>query len=268
MNPTDVSERLQAVRCYLLDMDGTFYLGNRIIEGSLGFLKALEACGKQAVFLTNNSSKSGRYYVEKLKRMGVSEPFLTVVTSGQATVRFVMKTFKGARAYLLGNRALAAEATAMGLRLEEGQPDLVIVAYDTELHYEKMRIACDFIRAGLPYIATHPDYNCPTEDGFAPDIGAIIAFIKASTGREPDTIIGKPNRHIVDDVLAQTGGDITDMAMVGDRLYTDIALGVRHGMTSLLVLSGETTPAMLRESPVQPDLVFDRLSCITPFLHG
>ncbi len=266
MTQSDIAEKLRPISCYLLDMDGTFYLGDRLIEGSLDFLRALASKGKQAFFLTNNSSRSAAFYVNKLRRMGVADPFLRVVTSGQATARYAMKNYPGARAFLLGNRMLAEEMAGMGLGLDSRSPDYVIVAYDTELDYEKMRAACDFVRAGLPYLATHPDYNCPTETGFAPDAGAIIAFIKASTGREPDLIIGKPNRGIVDDILAQTNREPRETAIVGDRLYTDILTGVRHGMTSVLVLSGETTAEMLDASPIRPDFAFERLSAIIPHI--
>ena len=125
---------------------------------------------------------------------------------------------------------------------------------------------CDLVRAGAPYIATHPDFNCPTETGFMPDIGAMIAFIEASTGRRPDLIVGKPNTGIVDAVTRRTGLRVNQLAMVGDRLYTDIETGLRSGMLSILVMSGETTESMLAESPIVPDLKFDRLSDMIPLL--
>ena len=143
----------------------------------------------------------------------------------------------------------------------------MVIAYDTELDYEKMTAVCDFVRAGLPYIATHPDYNCPTETGFAPDIGAIIAFIKASTGREPQLIIGKPYSGIVKDALMVTGLQPDDLAMCGDRLYTDIATGVNFGMTSILVMSGETTWEDRAVSETKPTLTFDRLASMIPYLE-
>jgi NagD protein len=129
-----------------------------------------------------------------------------------------------------------------------------------------MTLLCDHVRAGLPYIATHPDFNCPTETGFIPDIGATIAYVKASTGREPDVIIGKPNGGIVEETLRVTGLKKEEMAMVGDRLYTDIATGVNFGMLSILVMSGETTAQMAAESAIKPGLTFGRLSDMIPYL--
>lgn len=247
-------------------MDGTFYLGDDLIEGSLDFLDALARTGRQALFLTNNSSKSADVYVKKLARMGVPEAFRRVYTSGQATARYVLKAFGGKKAYLLGNDMLHAEMTAMGVSLDAENPDYVIVGYDTTLDYAKMCKVCDLVRAGLPYVATHPDYNCPTEQGFIPDIGAIMAFIHASTGRQADIIIGKPHAGIVEGALEITGVGVEETAMVGDRLYTDIATGVGFGMTSVLVLSGEATLEDVEASPIKPHLTFARLSEMIPYL--
>ena len=267
MTSEQLKERLRGIRCFMLDMDGTFYLGNRILEGSLDFLDAVEATGRQVLFLTNNSSKSAKHYIEKLKRMNVRAPFLNVLTSGQATARYCKAHFAGKKAFLLGNHILAAEFAKMGVAVDNDHPDYVVIAFDTELDYAKMTAVCDFVRAGMPYIATHPDYNCPTETGFIPDIGAIIAFIKASTGREPDLIVGKPYKGIVEDALLVTGLQANELAMCGDRLYTDIATGVNFGMTSILVMSGETTWEDLEVSDVKPHLTFQRLASMIPYLE-
>ncbi len=257
---TDAKEKLKGIQCFLLDMDGTFYLGDKLIPGSLEFLDALERTGRTALFLTNNSSKSSKYYVEKLKRMGVKPPFLRVTTSAHAAAHYALKHFPGQKAFLLGNEVLKAELAEMGLQIDNQSPDYVLIAYDTTLDYQKMTDVCDFVRAGLPYIATHPDYNCPTETGFAPDIGAIIAFIEASAGRRPDVILGKPYAGIVEEAMNITGFSTNALAMVGDRLYTDIATGVNFGMTAILVLSGEATLEDLKTSDVQPHLIFERLA--------
>lgn len=264
----DTLARLRGVRCFLLDMDGTFYLGDRLLEGSLDFLDALRRTGRQALFLTNNSSKSAEMYVSKLRRMGVKDPFLRVYTSGQATGRYVLQHFAGKRAFLLGNDLLKAELEAMGVLIDNEHPDYVLVGFDTTLDYASMTRVCDLVREGLPYVATHPDYNCPTETGFIPDIGAIMAFIEASAGRKADIIIGKPYQGIVDAALELTGMQAGACAMVGDRLYTDMATGVNFGMTAILVLSGEATMADVETSPVKPHLIFDRLSDMIPYLEA
>ena len=261
-----IRERLAGVRCFLLDMDGTFYLGDRLIDGSLEFLDALARTGRTARFLTTNSSKSARVYTEKLARMGVPEVYRDVISSGHAAAHYCMAHFPGKRCYLLGNPMLREEMLSMGLNVVDGECDYVLVAFDTTLDYAKMTRVCDEIRAGKPYIATHPDYNCPTETGFIPDMGAIMAFIEASTGRKADVILGKPYRGIVDEALSRTGYQLHEMAMVGDRLYTDVATGVNHGMLGILVLSGEATMEDVKTSEVKPDLIFGRLADMIEYL--
>lgn len=266
MDKGDIREQLAGVRCFLLDMDGTFYLGDRLIEGSLDFLDALGRTGRQCLFLTNNSSKSGAFYHQKLERMGVPTPFRQVLTSGQAAARYVTKQYPGQKAFLLANDMETAEMEALGVRVDQEYPDYVLIAFDTQLDYAKMTKLCDHVRAGLPYIATHPDFNCPTETGFIPDIGATIAYVKASTGREPDRIIGKPNGGIIEEAMRITGLKKEQMAMVGDRLYTDIATGKNFGMLSILVLTGEATLEDVKTTGIEPDLVFERLSAMNPYL--
>ena len=267
MIPQDIRTRLAGIRCFLLDMDGTFYLGDRLIEGSPDFLEALRKTGRDAWFLTNNSSKSAAAYVEKLTRMGVPEPFRTqVMTSGHAAAHYIREKFPEGKGYLLGNDVLRAEMVDMGLVFTEEEPDYVLVAFDTTLDYAKMCKVCDFIRDGKPYIATHPDFNCPTETGFIPDMGAIMAFIEASTGRKADVILGKPHGGIVREARMRTGYALEEMAMVGDRLYTDVATGVNHGMTGILVLSGEATMEDVESSDVKPHLIFDKLADMIPYL--
>ena len=267
MSNEQYRRQLAEVKCFLLDMDGTFYLGDRLIEGSLDFLAALERTGRDAWFLTNNSSKSAAVYTQKLRRMGVPERFCQqVMTSGHAAARYILEHFPQGKGYLLGNPVLTQELEQMGLTFTQEDPDYVLVAFDTTLDYAKMCRVCDLIRAGKPYIATHPDFNCPTETGFIPDMGAIMAFIEASAGRKADVIIGKPHYGIVREALARTGRPLSEMAMVGDRLYTDVATGVNHGMKGILVLSGEATMKDVAESDVEPDMIFDRLADMIPYL--
>ena len=266
MTHEEIREKLSRVRCFLLDMDGTFYLGDKLIEGSLDFLDALRRTGRTARFLTNNSSKSASVYKKKLEKMGVPEEYRDVMSSGHATVHYCQKMFPGKKCYLLGNPMLTEEMVSMGLDIVEEDPDYVMVAFDTTLDYAKMCKVCDYIRKGKPYIATHPDFNCPTETGFIPDMGAIMAFIEASTGRKADVIVGKPHKGIVDEALLRTGFALGEMAMVGDRLYTDVATGVRHGMQGILVLSGEATMDDVAASDVKPDLIFGKLADMIPYL--
>ena len=257
---------IQDVRCFLLDMDGTFYLGENLIPGSLDFIRRVEETGRDFLFLTNNSSHNADFYVQRLKRMGLNVGREKVLTSGEATAAVLKEKYPGKRAFVLGNEFLLEEMREAGVTVDQTDPEIVVVGYDTTLDYKKMTAVCDFVRAGLPYIATHPDFNCPTETGFAPDIGAIMAFIEASTGRRADLVVGKPHTGIVQAALRRTGLAVDQLAMVGDRLYTDIETGLKSGMLSILVMSGETTPEMLAAYPHKPDLVFERLAEMIPLL--
>lgn len=262
----DKEHILEKVRCFALDMDGTVYLGEKWIEGARDFLEKIEASGRSYVFLTNNSSKNAEAYVEKLRRMGWETGPEKIITSGQATIYYLKKHFAGKKVFLLGNSLLREEFVQAGVVLEEETPDVVVVAFDTSLDYRKMCKVCDFVRAGLPYLSTHPDYNCPTETGFIPDAGAIQAFIHASAFRYPDRIIGKPNRDIVEYLTERVGVEKEQIAMVGDRLYTDIAAGKNNGLKSILVLSGEASYADAAESDVIPHLIFTSVREMIPFL--
>jgi HAD superfamily hydrolase (TIGR01457 family) len=262
------NEPLLHVKCFLLDMDGTFNLGDQIIEGSLRFIETLSELGIDYLFLTNNSSKHRRQYAEKITRLGLPVPEEKVFTSGEATALYLQQEHAGSSVYVVGTPALEEEFRQHGFHLDQNHPECIVLGFDTTLTYEKLWKLCDFVRAGLPYIATHPDFNCPTETGFMPDIGAMIAFVHASTGREPDLVVGKPNRMIVDAVAKKLGLRIEEMAMVGDRLYTDIALGQTSGITTCLVLSGETHTEDLADSPHQPTYTFEDLAAIADWLKG
>lgn len=263
---TDEKELLKGIACFALDMDGTIYLGEKWIDGAREFLKAVEKAGKKYVFLTNNSSKNPQAYVEKLGRMGLSIDDDKIVTSGQATIDYLKKNFSGKSVYLLGNELLKEEFAQEGIKLDEKSPEVVVVGFDTTLNYEKMCRVCDLVREGLPYISTHPDYNCPTETGFIPDAGAIHAFIHASAFRYPDHIIGKPNGDIMDYLTRRAEVEKYATAMVGDRLYTDVAAGVNNGYTGILVLSGEAGMKDVEKSEVIPDLIFTSVKEMIPFL--
>lgn len=257
---------LEHVRCFLLDMDGTFYLGEQLLEGALRFIDVLHQQGRDFLFLTNNSSKDGQQYVEKITRLGLPISREKVLTSGEATAMHVRDQKPGARVFVVGTAALENEFLAQKFLLTSERPDYIVLGFDTTLTYEKLWALCDLVRAGVPYIATHPDFNCPTETGFMPDIGATIAFVKASTGREPDLVVGKPNRLFVEKAAERVGIPVADLCMIGDRLYTDIAIGHTAGIPTILVLSGETQPEDLSTSPFQPRFVFPHLGAVADHL--
>jgi HAD superfamily hydrolase (TIGR01457 family) len=257
---------LSEVRCFLLDMDGTFYLGEQLLKGALEFIELLHQQSRDYLFLTNNSSKDSQQYVEKFARLGLPISRDKIMTSGEATAMHVQRQKPGARVYVVGTEALESEFRERGFLLTDESPDFAILGFDTTLTYAKLWKLCDRVRAGVCYIATHPDFNCPTETGFMPDIGAMIAFVKASTGREPDLIVGKPNSLLVEYAAERTGIPISAMCMIGDRLYTDIALGAAANIPTILVLSGETRADEVADSPYQPSYTFKDIGAVANFL--
>ena len=167
---------------------------------------------------------------------------------------------------MLGTPSLEASFSASGIELSACDPDVVVIGYDTTLTYTRLSAFCLFVRLGLPYIATHPDINCPSPEGPLPDIGAIMRLVEASTGRKADVVIGKPNPGIVNALAEEWGLEPKEMVMVGDRLYTDIALGKTAGVRTVLVLSGETSRDDLENAKSQPDLVCENLADLTRYL--
>ena len=255
------------IQNFALDMDGTVYLDETWIDGAREFLSRIEQTGRKYCFMTNNSSKNAEAYIDKLHRMGLDiDPEKQLVTSGHATIAYLNKQFPGKKVYLFGNRVLMDEFEAAGIVLEEDHPDVVVTAFDTSFTWTKLCRLCDFIRAGIPYIGTHPDYNCPTKTGFVPDIGALFAYVQASAGRMPDKIVGKPNREIIDYMLNVMGAEPKSTAVVGDRLYTDVQSGISNGLYGILVLSGEVQIADLPDAGVTPHLIFDSVKEITRLL--
>ncbi len=250
--------KLQKIRCFLLDMDGTIFLSDRLLPGAQEFLELLEERGIQFYFLTNNSSRSKVEYAQKLKGFGLNYAEDRIFTSGEATAIYLKKQKPGARLYLVGTPPLEHEMAAYGFELVQDDPDFAVLGFDMTLTYEKLRKLCGFVRKGVPYIATHPDINCPTKDGFIPDIGAMIELVAASTGRRPDVIVGKPHPPVVEALVEKTGFPVDQLGMIGDRLYTDIALG-KAGLTTVLVLTGETKIGDLEQADFHPDYVMENL---------
>jgi len=251
---------LREAKAFLLDMDGTFYLGDGLLPGALELLDLLNQRGLPFSFLTNNTSRSKQDYIQRLRGLGVREQDARVYTAGDATIAYLKKHQAGKGVFLLGTESLAESFRVGGIDLSDDDPDVVVIGYDTSLTYARLSAFCRFVRSGLPYIATHPDVNCPNPDGPVPDIGAMMSLVEASTGRKADVIIGKPNPGIVNALAEEWGIDPRSLAMVGDRLYTDIALGKTACVKTVLVLSGETNLEDLKNLEFHPDLVCENLA--------
>ncbi len=249
---------LKQTGLFLLDMDGTVYLGERLLPGAPEFLVACNRLGIPYRFLTNNSSKTADDYAQKLARLGLAATPGQVFTSGDATLLYLERQGLPKALLLVGTPALQGQFLQRGYTPNAPNPQAVVLAFDTTLTYEKLTALCNAVRTGLPYIATHPDFNCPVPGGYIPDIGAVIAFVQAATGRLPDVVVGKPNALIAQMAAEQAGVPLNRLCMVGDRLYTDIALGA-HGLATALVLCGETKREDIAAASVQPDFVFEDL---------
>lgn len=252
--------RLKGKKLWILDMDGTVYLGDRLFEETLPFLERIKAQGADYLFFTNNASRAKDTYVTRLTKMGIPASAEQILTSAETTFRFLKTHRKGKKVYVVGTPDLERAFLKEGIELSE-EADIVIISFDTTLTYEKVNTACRLIRNGAEFFSTHPDFNCPVEGGFIPDSGAICAMVTASTGKEP-RYFGKPYEDVLLCVEEHTGLSRKDMVVVGDRLYTDIALGAKNGMDSVLVLSGETLESDLEGSSVQPAFVVDNVGAL------
>ncbi len=261
------NQQLRKIKCFLVDMDGTLFVGNRLLSGAAEWLDFLRQQGLDYYILTNNSSRSSVEYTQKLNRLGLDIPEGRIFTSGEATAIYLQNVIPQSNLYVVGTPQLIKEFERHGFTINEDDPEAVVLGFDTTLTYEKIWKICDHIVAGKPYIATHPDINCPIEGGFKPDIGSMIEMVAASTGRRPDVIVGKPNAPIVNAIAEKTGLPLEALCMVGDRLYTDIALG-KWGITTALVLSGETKREDLVESPHHPDFVVSSIAEMVTLLQS
>lgn len=239
---------------FLFDLDGTIYLGDKPICGAIDTLKRLGEQGKKIYFLTNNSSKDKSEYVQKLNNMGYPVRPDQVLTSTMATIQYLTTRRSGKSVYPLGTPAFVAEIKASGIEVKE-DADIVLLAFDTTLTYDKLWKANILLEKGREFIATHPDIVCPSDIGDMPDVGALMALLECSCGRAPSVICGKPYSPMAEIINKIVDVPKEKIVMVGDRLYTDILFGINNGYQSLLVFSGETTPEMLASSGIQPTAV-------------
>lgn len=252
-------------KTFILDMDGTFYLDNGLIEGAVSFIDRLENTGRDFCFFTNNSSNNADSCINKLDAMGYSVPKEKIILSSHVTIDYLKKHQAGKSVFLLGNELLEADFEQAGIRLVKEDPDIVVLGFDTTITYQKMWDAVRFIDSGATYIATHPDLNCPTANGYMPDTGSMIELFAASTGKRP-IIMGKPMTATVDYLTSLLSCTRDELAFVGDRLATDIAIGVNHGIPTALVLTGVTTLVQSEDSPIRADVVVERLAALSEYL--
>ncbi len=245
---------------FLFDMDGTLYLGNRLYDFTNELLATIRACGGRYMFMTNNSSKSVADYIKKLKALGVDSCYEDFITSSQATAYYLKKYHSGATLYVCGTESLKEELRSQGFKISDclDEIEVVVMGFDTELTFKKLEDVSKLLllRKDIPYIATNPDYVCPTEFGSVPDCGSVCDMLYNVSGRRP-IVIGKPEALMPQLAMEHTGYSAENTLVVGDRIYTDIKSGIKAGTITALVLSGETTREILDESEDKPDFVFE-----------
>jgi len=253
-------QRLITIRHLIIDMDGVLYRESDAIPGLVDFFGFLRQRDTRFVLATNNSTRTPAQYVEKMAGMGVQITPADLITSAQATAAYLREISPpGTPVYAVGQVGLTTALQEAGFVLDSRRVEFVVAGLDVHLTYEKLKTATLLIHRGARFIGTNPDVTLPTAEGLAPGAGAILAAIQASTGVAP-TVIGKPEPTMFQQAMARLGAAPADTAALGDRLETDILAAQRTGILSLLVLSGVTDRALLAESEVQPDLVFEDIA--------
>lgn len=248
---------LSEKRLFLLDMDGTLYLDDRLFDRVPDFLSHIRRIGGRYLFLTNNSSRGVEGYMEKLARMGIPSGPEDYLTSVDAAIDHLRRFCPGKKCYVFGTRSFLGQLRDAGIpvthRLED-DVDILLCGFDRELTFRKLEDACILLNRGVTWLATNPDWVCPTWYGSVPDCGSVCRMLTTATGREP-LFLGKPKPAMAELALRRTGFAPEQAVIIGDRLYTDIACGVNAGIDTVLVLSGETKEADLAGSAVQPTFV-------------
>ena len=286
-------------KLFLLDMDGTIYLGETLFKGTAEFLAWVRNNGGQYVFLSNNSSRGIEGYLAKMQRMGIPQDESRFLTSVHATIEYLKNTYppfcnsestsqgkdpsdskapshgecisRETEYYVCGTENLKGQLRDAGLkvltdaevedRIRDGNIPVLLLGFDTELTYQKLENSVKLLNLGADYIATHPDLTCPVEYGYAPDIGLVINDLKVCTGREP-LVIGKPQPTMVYTALRKYGATADETVLIGDRLYTDIACGNNAGIDTILVLSGEGTAEDCEKYGVHPTYIYKDIEAV------
>lgn len=270
----ELKARLAGIRHVALDMDGTIYMGMSLFDYTIPFLNSLKEMGITYSFLTNNPSTSIPDYLKKLAGMGIEATEEEMYTTALATIDYIKTNFPEARRlFLLGTPSMISEFEKAGFESvadsAEEKPDVLVVAFDKTLEYSRLCRAAYWAQQGVPYVATNPDRVCPTDQPTVlVDCGSICKCIEHATGRQPDIVLGKPDPNMLTGVQARYGVKPEEVAMVGDRIYTDIEMAHNAGAFGVLVLSGETTLQIADEAPRQPDLIADSIEVLGELLRA
>ncbi len=246
---------------YVFDLDGTIYLGDKALPGAARTIAALRAAQRRTIFLSNNPTKTRQQYAAKLTTLGIPTSAADIVTSALVMGQWLVHEAPDARLFVVGEQPLKDELIAAGLRLSEqpGEIDIVVASFDRTFNYHKLQVAFDAIRSGARLVGTHPDRYCPTPGGGEPDAAAMIAAIEACTAVRCDPIVGKPSPIMVETVMAMLHLPPEHCMMVGDRLETDMRMGITAGMATCLMLTGDADRTKLASSGITPTHVLERL---------
>lgn len=259
-------ERLHRIRHVALDMDGTIYKGDTLFPYTKSFLSGLKEMGIGYSFLTNNPSKSTDNYLEHLKKMGLPAKREELYTSAQATINYIKHNLPAAkRLFILGTPSMISEFENAGFMSTtddaEDVPDAIVVGFDMTLNYPRVCRAAWWIRLNIPYLATNPDWVCPTDQPTVlVDCGSICAMLEKATNRKPDTVLGKPQPEMLDGILHANNLKPEEVAMVGDRVYTDMMMAHNAGAFGVLVLSGEATLDDAKNADPLPNVTLDSIA--------
>ena len=255
--PMNMMKRLKECDLFLFDGDGTLYLGDRPFDFTRELLQTIHSHGKRYMFMTNNSSKSVKDYVKKYERMGIPAREEDFITSSQATAHYLHAHHEGLTLYVCGTTSFKEELRQAGFTVSEqpGEAQCIVLGFDTELTFQKLHdVSFLLCTKDLPYVASHPDYVCPTEFGSVPDCGSVIDMLFAATGKRP-YIVGKPEPLMPQLAMQRVLCSPERTAVIGDRIYTDVKCGLNAECLSVLVMSGETDEQALHASPDRPDVV-------------
>ena len=265
--------RLRGIRHVALDMDGTIYMGMSLFDFTKPFLARLKQMGITYSFLTNNPSTSIADYLKKLAGMGIEATADEMYTTALATIDYLKTHLPAAkRLFILGTPSMTSEFVKAGFEVAEDsaddRPDAVVVAFDKTLTYDRLCRAAWWIQQGLPYVATNPDRVCPTDQPTVlVDCGSICKCLEHATSRQPDITLGKPDPNMLSGIMQRYGLRADEIAMVGDRIYTDVQMAFNAGAFGVLVLSGETTLDIVAEAPRKPDLTADSIAVLGDLLE-
>lgn len=256
-----MKQQIKDKKLWLLDMDGTLYLDNNLFENCIEFLECIKKNGGKYLFLTNNSSKSADKYVEKLSSLGIKSEADDFLTSVDATILFLkQKNYK--KIYGFGTKSFREQLIGEGLNVTdklEDDIDCLCIGNDTELTFQKLEDASILLLRDTDYIATNPDWVCPTWYGYVPDCGSFCEMLFHATKRMP-RFIGKPEPQMAITAMEKFGYKKEETVIVGDRIYTDIACGINAGIYSALVMSGESTQETIDKSDIKPTAVFENIT--------